>query len=114
MDISNKIGIGLSVINIAGTVFFLERGFGIIGLMVNNVIVFTVMAVINIVVAHKLVPAFKKQYLGRRCFAGGHERFWPGRISAFVFKHDDGAFDSSCAGICLLYIKHDIFRTCFA
>ncbi|MBU0880956.1 MAG: oligosaccharide flippase family protein [Candidatus Omnitrophica bacterium] len=70
MDITNNIGIGLSIVNIAGTIFFLERGFGIIGLMMNNVIVFVILAVVNVTVARFLMPElrFRLFYIDRMIF----------------------------------------------
>lgn len=38
MDLASKIGITLSIPNIVGTVFFLESGYGIIGLAINGLI----------------------------------------------------------------------------
>ena len=70
MDISNNIGIGLSIVNIAGTVFFLEKGFGIIGLMINNVIIFMILAVVNVIAARFLMPElrFRLFYIDRVIF----------------------------------------------
>lgn len=56
MDISNKVSIFVSVINIAGVVFFLEKGYGLRGLMVNNAIIFIVISIINVIVAFKIFP----------------------------------------------------------
>jgi O-antigen/teichoic acid export membrane protein len=70
MDISNNINIGLSIVSIVGTIFFLERGFGIIGLMINNAIVLMILSAVNVVVAHFLMPElrFRLFYVDRTIF----------------------------------------------
>ena len=65
MDISNKIAIAMSAVNIAGTVFFISHGYGLIGLMANNVIVFAAMTVINIFAAYRLLPKLNFKFF---CF----------------------------------------------
>jgi len=59
MDISNKVAIVISIPNIAGTIFFLERGYGLPGLMVNNAIILVITGIINIIIAFKLLPELK-------------------------------------------------------
>lgn len=56
MDISVKISVICSVINVAGVVLMLENGAGLTGLMVNNIIVFFIASAMNIVAAYKLLP----------------------------------------------------------
>ncbi len=56
MDINNIIAIAVSIPNILGTVYFLEKGYGLIGLMVNNFIIFVILNIANFVVARKLLP----------------------------------------------------------
>jgi len=56
MGISNKVAIGLSIPNIAGTIFFLESGYGLPGLIVNNAIIFAATSTINIVIAFRILP----------------------------------------------------------
>jgi O-antigen/teichoic acid export membrane protein len=48
MDISNKITIAISLPNIAGTIYFLESGYGLQGLMINYAIVVLVTSTVNI------------------------------------------------------------------
>jgi O-antigen/teichoic acid export membrane protein len=64
MDISNKIGIALSIVNIAGTMLVLEQGFGIIGLMLNNVFVFIIAAIINVWIAFRILPELRFRLFG--------------------------------------------------
>jgi len=59
MDISNKVAIAISIPNIAGTIFFLEKGYGLPGLMVNNAIIFILTSIINIIIAFKILPELK-------------------------------------------------------
>lgn len=59
MDISNNIAAAMSTVNIAGTIFFLSHGYGLIGLMINNVIIFIGMAAVNIIIAYKLLPELR-------------------------------------------------------
>jgi O-antigen/teichoic acid export membrane protein len=56
MDISNKVAIVLSIPNIVGTVFFLEMGYGLPGLIVNNAIILVFSSIVNIIIAHKILP----------------------------------------------------------
>lgn len=59
MDILNKIEIVISIPNIIGTIFFLEKGYGLLGLMLNNVIIFILTSVMNIYFAFKILPQLK-------------------------------------------------------
>ena len=59
MEISNILTIAVSVPNIAGTVFFLEKGCGLRGLMWNNAIVLGLSSAASLVIALKLLPGFK-------------------------------------------------------
>ena len=59
MDISNKVIMVISIPNIAGTIFFLERGYGLPGLMVNNAIILVITGIINIIIAFKLLPELR-------------------------------------------------------
>ncbi len=59
MDITNKIAIALSIPMIIGTIFFLERGYGLPGLMVNNAIILVITSIINIIIAFKILPQLK-------------------------------------------------------
>lgn len=59
MDISNKLAIALSVVNAIGTVYFIKNGYGLIGLMINNFIVFVISGIVSIIVAFKILPELK-------------------------------------------------------
>jgi O-antigen/teichoic acid export membrane protein len=59
MDISNKIGILVSIVNIVGTIFFLEKGWGLRGLMINNAIIFSISSAISMIVAFRILPELK-------------------------------------------------------
>ncbi len=59
MDITNKVAMGLSVPNILGTIFFLERGYGLPGLMVNNAIFLIISSIANLIIAFKVLPELK-------------------------------------------------------
>jgi O-antigen/teichoic acid export membrane protein len=59
MDIQNKIMIFASIFNIAGTFFFLERGFGIEGLVINYGIVSLVILTLNFYFSHRLAPQMR-------------------------------------------------------
>ncbi len=59
MDITNKVAIAMSIPNIAGTIFFLERGYGLPGLMVNNAIILAISSIINIIIAFRVLPELK-------------------------------------------------------
>ncbi len=56
MDVQNKIMIFASIFNIAGTFFFLEKGLGIKGLVLNYGIVSFVILVLNIYFSYRLLP----------------------------------------------------------
>lgn len=71
MDISNKIAIVISIPSIAGTIFFLEKGYGLPGLMVNNAIILVISSLLNIIAAFNILPELK---------------FNPFSISAEMFK----------------------------
>jgi O-antigen/teichoic acid export membrane protein len=59
MDITNKVMMAMSVPNIIGTIFFLEKGYGLPGLMVNNAIIFILTSIMNIITAYKILPELK-------------------------------------------------------
>jgi len=59
MDVQNKIMIFASVFNIAGTFFFLEKGFGIRGLVFNYGIVSFVILVLNIYFSYRLLSSVR-------------------------------------------------------
>ncbi|MBU1182525.1 MAG: flippase [Proteobacteria bacterium] len=59
MDISNKVAIAVSIPNIAGTIFFLEKGYSLPGLMVNNGIVLLISSVASLVIAFRILPELR-------------------------------------------------------
>lgn len=59
MDLSNKVEIAVSIPYIVGTVYFLENGCGLPGLMVNNAIVIMLKSMSNMVIAFRLLPELK-------------------------------------------------------
>lgn len=56
MDVQNKIMIFASAFNIVGTFFFLEKGFGIRGLVLNYGIVSLVILMLDIYFSYRLLP----------------------------------------------------------
>jgi len=56
MDVQNKIMIFASFFNAAGTFFFLEKGLGIKGLVINYGIVSLIVAVLNVYFSYRLLP----------------------------------------------------------
>ncbi len=59
MDIQNKIMIFASIFNIGGTFFFLEKGFGIRGLVINYGIVSFIIILLNIFSSYRLLPKIR-------------------------------------------------------
>jgi O-antigen/teichoic acid export membrane protein len=59
MDVQNKIMIFASVFNVAGTFFFLEKGFGLRGLVINYGIVSFVILLLNIYFSYRLLPQIR-------------------------------------------------------
>jgi O-antigen/teichoic acid export membrane protein len=59
MDIANKIAIFVSLVSVAGTIFFLEKGYGLRGLMVNNALAFTLTSLIYIFCDYRILPQLK-------------------------------------------------------
>ena len=59
MDISSKVGLVMSIPNIAGVIYFLEKGYGLRGLIINNGIVLGLNNIIDIIIAFKLLPELR-------------------------------------------------------
>lgn len=59
MDISNKVAIAISIPMVIGTIFFLEAGYGLPGLMVNNAIILVISSIANIVIAFRILPELR-------------------------------------------------------
>lgn len=94
MDISNKVTIAVSIPNIAGTIFFLERGYGLPGLMVNNAIILAIGSIINIVIAFKILPELRfrpfllSKEMCKRLFKFGY-KLQIARMSSMISAHID-------------------------
>ena len=56
MDVQNKILVFASFFNVAGTFFFLEKGFGIRGLVINYGIVTFIIVLLNVLFSFRLAP----------------------------------------------------------
>ncbi|MBN1871165.1 MAG: polysaccharide biosynthesis C-terminal domain-containing protein [Candidatus Omnitrophica bacterium] len=59
MDISNIISISVSIPMIIGTIFVIERGYGLRGLIINNAFILTLGTVVNIIAAFQLLPTLR-------------------------------------------------------
>ena len=59
MDISNKIAVFTTLISALGTIFFIEKGYGLRGLMVNNLMVLIISGSISVIAAFRLIPELK-------------------------------------------------------
>jgi len=59
MDISNKISIGASVPMILGTVYFLEAGYGLRGLMLNNAVILAATGAANVIAGFRIFPELR-------------------------------------------------------
>jgi O-antigen/teichoic acid export membrane protein len=59
MDVTNLISVAVSVPNIAGTLFVLENGYGLPGLMVNSLVTTLLCNAANIVAAFRMLPELK-------------------------------------------------------
>lgn len=59
MDVSNLISVVVSVPNIAGTIFVLEKGYGLPGLMVNSLVTVLLSNAANIGAAFRMLPELK-------------------------------------------------------
>jgi len=59
MDISNKAAMAITVPNVIGVIFFLENGYGLPGLIINNAITLAIGSVVNIVIAFKILPELR-------------------------------------------------------
>jgi O-antigen/teichoic acid export membrane protein len=56
MDLLNKVSVCMSAVTVAGTVFFLENGYGLKGLVFTSALVFCCSGTVNIVLAFKIFP----------------------------------------------------------
>lgn len=79
MDISNKVAIAVSIPMVIGTIYFLEMGYGLSGLMVNNAIILVISSVANIAIAFRILPELRfnpfrfNRKLFRKLFSFGYK-----------------------------------------
>jgi O-antigen/teichoic acid export membrane protein len=79
MDVTNLISVAVSVPNIAGTVFVLEKGYGLPGLMVNSLVTTLLSNSANIVAAFRMLPELEfnlflfSRDLFKKLFAFGYK-----------------------------------------
>lgn len=59
MGITNKVAIAVSIPMIIGTVFFLESGYGLPGLLINNAIILALSSIANLTIAFRILPELK-------------------------------------------------------
>jgi O-antigen/teichoic acid export membrane protein len=94
MDTANKLSVLVSIPNILGTIFFLEKGYSLAGLMVNNAIVFIIGTAINIYVAFRILPELKfnlsifNKDIFKKIFSFGF-RMQLAKVSGMVSNHTD-------------------------
>ena len=95
MDVQNGLSIALSLPNVAGTIFVLEKGYGLKGLMVSTLCVFLLSAIASVVIAFRLIPGleFKPFSFCKRkmmvCLFNFGSRFQLARISGAVTAQTD-------------------------
>lgn len=94
MDISNKITMALSIPYIIGVVFFMENGFGLRGLLINNAIIFMLNSILNLAAAFRVFPQLRfkpfmssKEVFKKLFFFGGKLQI--ARISSLISTHMD-------------------------
>jgi O-antigen/teichoic acid export membrane protein len=94
MDILNKVNIFMSVPTLIGVVFFLERGYGLLGLMINQAIIFVLQSAVNVVIARKLLPGFRfrpfafSRDIFTKIFNFGY-KFQLAKISGYIASQTD-------------------------
>lgn len=94
MDITNKVAIAISIPMIVGTIFFLERGYGLPGLMVNNGVILIISSVANLIIAFKILPELKfnlfsfNREMFKRLFKFGYKLQISTVASLFHFQLD--------------------------
>lgn len=59
MDISNRLSIGTSLIGVLATILFLEKGYGLYGIMASNILVFLASGAASVLIAFRLVPELR-------------------------------------------------------
>ena len=63
MDISNKIALAVSGLQIAGIILFLKAGYGLPGLMINNMIIMAINSTISIIISFKIMPELRFHHI---------------------------------------------------
>ncbi|OGF45670.1 MAG: hypothetical protein A2452_01445 [Candidatus Firestonebacteria bacterium RIFOXYC2_FULL_39_67] len=94
MDISNKIYFIISIPNILGTIYVLETGYGLPGLMILSAIIFAITSIVNVVIAYKIFPdlnislSFFKIETLKKLFNYGY-KLQVARLATLVAVHID-------------------------
>ncbi|MBI4655561.1 MAG: polysaccharide biosynthesis C-terminal domain-containing protein, partial [Elusimicrobia bacterium] len=94
MDITNKVSIAISVPTIVGTVFFLEAGYGLPGLIVNNAIILVISSIVHIIIAFKILQELRfnsflfTKEMFKKLFDFGY-KMQVARISSMISIHLD-------------------------
>lgn len=94
MDVSNKISIGVSVPMVLGTIYFLENGYGLRGLMLNNAIILAVTSAVNIIIGFRIFPELKfspalfSREMFKKLFGFGYKLQFAKVADAIVFQTD--------------------------
>ncbi|OPZ92837.1 MAG: Polysaccharide biosynthesis protein [candidate division TA06 bacterium ADurb.Bin417] len=57
MDISNKLGVAVSLLNLAGVILVLGKGLGLRGLMLNSLVITSITGLASMVIAFRLFPS---------------------------------------------------------
>ena len=95
MDIQNNLAIAVSLPNIAGTVYVLEKGYGLPGVMVVMLCIFLLNSIASVIIAFRLLPGLefrpftactKKMMV---CLFNFGSRFQLARISGVVTSQTD-------------------------
>lgn len=94
MDISNSISIIISIPMIAGTVYVLESGYGLRGLILNNVVVLALSCVLNVFSGFRLLPGLSLsprlfcREMFKRLFTFGYKLQFSRIADLVVFQAD--------------------------
>lgn len=59
MDLFNKVSVCLSMVTVVGTMYFLEKGYGLKGLVFTSALVFCCSSTINIILAFRIFPQLR-------------------------------------------------------
>ncbi|GAB4031429.1 MAG: oligosaccharide flippase family protein [Elusimicrobiota bacterium] len=91
-DISSKLSATASVLNLAGAIFFLEKGWGLRGLMINSLLIVLLVGITSVWLALGLMPEVKVNpfYFNRLMFSKIFGYGWKlqiTRLSSVVSSH---------------------------